>query len=78
MIEGGRDLAPVPRGRAAGGAVRVSIRRHVHRHDRAIAALIWVPAPAVHRGLMPGLLRQTVRRQVQGNDDPAASPEGGH
>jgi hypothetical protein len=58
--------------------VRASVRRHVHRYDRAIATLIWVPTSAVHRRLMPGLLRQTVRLQVQGNDDPAASPEGGH
>jgi hypothetical protein len=54
------------------------------RYDRPIAALIWVPASAVHRRLMPGLLRQTVRRQaglsdgaLQGNHDPAASPKGG-
>jgi hypothetical protein len=32
------------------------------RYDRPIAALIWVPASAVHRRLMPGLLFQTVRR----------------
>ena len=55
------------------------------RYDRPIAALIWVPASAVHRRLMPGLLHQTVRRQarlsdraLQGNHDPAASPKGGH
>ena len=55
------------------------------RYDRSIAALIWVPASAVHRRLMPGLLHQTVRRQAgrsdgtsQGNHDRAASPEGGH
>lgn len=48
------------------------------RYDRPIAALIWVPASAVHRRLMPGLLRQAVRLQVQRNHDPAASPEGGH
>jgi hypothetical protein len=48
------------------------------RYDRPIAALIWVPASAVHRRLMPGLLRQTVRLQMQGNHHPAASPEGGH
>jgi hypothetical protein len=33
------------------------------RYDRPIAALICVPASAVHRRLMPGLLHQTVRRQ---------------
>ena len=55
------------------------------RYDRPIAALIWVPASAVHRRLMPGLLHQTVRRQarlsdraLQRNHDPAASPKGGH
>jgi len=55
------------------------------RYDRPIAALIWVPASAVHRRLMPGLLHQTVRRQarlsdraLQGNHDPAAGPKGGH
>jgi len=44
------------------------------RYDRPIAALIWVPVSAVRRRLMPGLLRQTVRLQVQRNHDPAASP----
>lgn len=34
------------------------------RYRRPIAALIWVPASAVHRRLMPGLLHQTVRRQT--------------
>jgi hypothetical protein len=34
------------------------------RYDRPIAALIWVPASAVHRRLMPGLLHGTVRRQA--------------
>jgi hypothetical protein len=55
------------------------------QYDRPIAVLIWVPASAVHRRLMPGLLHQTVRRQagrsdgaLQGKDDPAASREGGH
>ncbi len=33
------------------------------RYDRPVAALIWAPLSAVHRRLMPGLLRQTVRRQ---------------
>ena len=32
--------------------------------NRPIAALIWVPASAVHRRLMPGLLHGTVRRQA--------------
>ena len=35
------------------------------RYDRPIAALLWRPASAVHRRLMPGLLRQTVRRPVR-------------
>jgi hypothetical protein len=55
------------------------------RYDRPIAALIWVPASAVHRRLMPGLLRQTVRLQaglsdndLQRNHDPAANAKGGH
>jgi hypothetical protein len=55
------------------------------RYDRPIAALIWVPASALHRRLMPGLLHETVRRQaglsdgaLQRNHDRAASPEGGH
>jgi hypothetical protein len=34
------------------------------RYDRPIAALIWAPASAVHRRLMPGLLHQTVRLQA--------------
>src|SRR5215470_7323491 len=55
------------------------------RYDHPIAALIWVPASAVHRRLMPGLLHQTVRLQAGRSDgalprnhDRAASPEGGH
>jgi len=35
------------------------------RYDRAIAAIIWRPASAVHRRLMPGLLRGTVRRRAR-------------
>jgi hypothetical protein len=31
------------------------------RYDHPIAPMIWVPASAVHRRLMPGLLKQTVR-----------------
>jgi len=31
------------------------------RYDHPIAPLIWVPASAGHRRLMPGLLEQTVR-----------------
>ena len=34
------------------------------KYRRRIAALIWMPASAVHRRLMPGLLRQTVRLQA--------------
>ena len=48
------------------------------RYDCPIATLIWGPASAVHRRLMPGVLRQTVHLQVQRNHDPAASPGGGH
>jgi hypothetical protein len=55
------------------------------RYDRPIAALIWVPASAVHRRKMPGLLRQTVRLRVGRSDgvlgrsrDRASSSEGGH
>src|SRR5215468_6493533 len=55
------------------------------RYDHPIAALIWVPASAVHRRLMPGLLHQTVRLQASRSDgalprnhDRATSPEGGH
>jgi len=33
------------------------------RYDRPIAALIWGLLSAIHRRLMPGLLRQTVRLQ---------------
>ena len=35
------------------------------RYHLPIAALIWVPASAVHRRLMPGLLHQTVRLQTR-------------
>src|SRR5262249_24831950 len=48
------------------------------RYDRPIAALVWGPVSAVHRRLMPGLLRHTVRLQVPANHDPAASPRRGH
>jgi hypothetical protein len=55
------------------------------RYDRPIAALIWVPASAVHRRKMPGLLRQTVRLRAGRSEsalgrshDRASSPEGGH
>jgi hypothetical protein len=47
------------------------------RYDRRIAALVWVPVAAVHRRLMPGLLRRTVRLQVRASHDPAASPRRG-
>jgi hypothetical protein len=33
------------------------------RYDFALAALVWVPASAVHRSLVPGLLRDTVRKR---------------
>jgi hypothetical protein len=55
------------------------------RYDHPIAPRIWVPVSAVHRRLMPGLLKQTVRLRaalsdgvLQRKHDPAASPEGGH
>jgi hypothetical protein len=35
------------------------------RYHLPIAALIWVPASAVHRRLMPSLLQQTVRLQAR-------------
>ncbi len=43
----------------------LSIGTFIH-YDRPIAALVWVPASAVHRRLMPGLLRGTVRLQAAG------------
>jgi hypothetical protein len=39
------------------------------RYRRRLAALIWTPASAVHRRLMPGLLHETVRRQA-GRSEP--------
>jgi len=55
------------------------------RYDHPIAPLIWVPASAVHRRLMPGLLGQTVRRRaafsggaLRRKHDPAASAAGGY
>jgi hypothetical protein len=55
------------------------------RYDHPIAPLIWVPASAVHRRMMPGLLIKTVRLRTRHSDgaspgkhDPAASREGGH
>jgi hypothetical protein len=55
------------------------------RYDHSIAPLIWVPLSAVHRLLMPGLLKQTVRLRaglshgvLPRKQHPAASPEGGH
>jgi hypothetical protein len=41
------------------------------RYDGPIAALIWVPVSAVHRRLMPGLLRETARRLLR----PTPRPE---
>src|SRR5215467_4128623 len=59
----------------------LSVGRFI-RYDRPIAALIWMPASAVHRRLMPGLLDQTVRLRVRRSDDalerkhdPTTSPE---
>jgi hypothetical protein len=40
------------------------------RYDRPIAALIWVPASAVHRRAMPGLLLQTVRLITSSSNQP--------
>ena len=52
------------------------------RYDRPIAALIWMPASAVHRRLTPGLLDQTVRLRARRSDgalqkkhDPTTNPE---
>ena len=52
------------------------------RYDRPIAALIWMPASAVHRRLTPGLLDQTVRLRARRSEgasqrkhDPTTSPE---
>jgi len=54
------------------------------RYDHPIARLIWLPASAVHRRLMPGLLQQTVRLRsqlsesvTQRRQQPAARSEGG-
>jgi hypothetical protein len=33
------------------------------RYDLPFAALVWIPASAVHRSLVPGLLRDTVRKR---------------
>jgi hypothetical protein len=35
------------------------------RYDHSIAPLIWVPASAVHRRMMPGLLVKTVRLRAR-------------
>ena len=35
------------------------------RYDHPIAPLVWVPASAVHRRLMPGLLVKTVRLRAR-------------
>jgi hypothetical protein len=55
------------------------------RYDHPIAPLIWVPASAVHRRMMPGLLVKTVRLRARHSDgafqakhECAANPEGGH
>jgi hypothetical protein len=55
------------------------------RYDHPIAPLIWVPASAVHRRLMPGLLVKTVRLRARHsggasprNHDPVASRQAGH
>ena len=55
------------------------------RYDHPIAPLIWVPASAVHRRTMPGLLAQTVRLRARHSDGVlqrsharTASPEGRH
>ena len=55
------------------------------RYEHPIAPLIWVPASAVHRRMMPGLLVKTVRLRarhsdgaLQRNHDRVSSPDGGH
>jgi hypothetical protein len=55
------------------------------RYDHPIAPLIWVPASAVHRRMMPGLLIKTIRLRARHSDsafqtkrERAANPEGGH
>jgi hypothetical protein len=55
------------------------------RYDHPIAPLIWVPASAVHRRMMPGLLVKTIRLRGRQSDsafqtkhERAANPEGGH
>jgi hypothetical protein len=55
------------------------------RYDHPIAPLIWVPASAVHRRMMPGLLVKTVRLRArhsggafQAKHECVANPEGGH
>jgi hypothetical protein len=45
------------------------------RYKHPIAPLIWVPASAVHRRLMPGLLVQTVRRRSGRRCYPSARKE---
>jgi hypothetical protein len=45
------------------------------RYDRPIAPLIWVPASAVHRRLMPGLLHQTVRLQASSSSSSMSSAD---
>jgi hypothetical protein len=54
------------------------------RYDHPIAPFVWVPASAIHRHWMPGLLEQTVRRRRRRSEsagqethDRTASPEGG-
>jgi hypothetical protein len=54
------------------------------RYDHSIAPLIWVPASAVHRRMMPGLLVKTVRLQGRHSGasprrhDSVVSRQGGH
>jgi hypothetical protein len=52
------------------------------RYDHPIAPFIWVPASAVHRRMMPGLLVKTVRLRARHSDgasqakhECAANPE---
>jgi hypothetical protein len=45
-------------------ADRLSIATFV-RYDRALAALVWPAASAVHRRAMPGLLRGAVKTRVR-------------
>jgi ketosteroid isomerase-like protein len=42
------------------------------RYDHPIAPIVWIPASAIHRRLMPGLLEKTVR--VRARREPLMTP----